>query len=114
MMDQLLRKLMGDNDPRGMQGIMSRGANVYRGTSNAAHSGGGIDYPINRASPTGSSLSAGKSQAVGQFNPQQAAQQRIQMPAQNPLQNSEQAALAITPTLIQQYLESRRTTRPPL
>jgi hypothetical protein len=43
-MAALQRKLMGVPDARGPVGILSRGANVYRGTSLHAHSGGGPQY----------------------------------------------------------------------
>lgn len=38
------QELNGIGDARSMPGIFSRGANVYNGTSLAAHSGGGVQY----------------------------------------------------------------------
>lgn len=35
---------MGVKDPRGIQGIFSRGANVYNGGTSSAHSGGGKQF----------------------------------------------------------------------
>lgn len=32
------------NDPRGLEGILARGSNVYNGAGNAAHSGGGPQF----------------------------------------------------------------------
>lgn len=51
MNEALLRRLMGIKDARGKVGIYSRGKNVYRGGSNAAHAGGGVQYgrPTNEA-----------------------------------------------------------------
>jgi len=39
-------------DPRGLQGIMSRGRNVYRGGSSAAHMGGGPQFGRPPSVPT--------------------------------------------------------------
>lgn len=47
----LQRRLLGVNDPRGPQGIMSRGANVYNGGSPSAHSGGGPQFGRPRTNP---------------------------------------------------------------
>lgn len=62
----LMGKLQGNKDSRGLQGILSRGTNVYNGGSTAAHSGGGPQFgrpkknpvPANRssASPTGQAM----------------------------------------------------------
>lgn len=41
--DALKRRLSGNKDSRGPQGIMSRGKNVYNGGTNAARSGGGAN-----------------------------------------------------------------------
>lgn len=38
------RRLRGMKDPRSTVGIMSRGKNIYKGTSHAAHSGGGPQF----------------------------------------------------------------------
>ena len=46
------KKLMGLQDAKGMRGILSRGKNVYNSTSNAAHSGGGIQYGRPKGSKT--------------------------------------------------------------
>ena len=50
MDENILKKLNGIQDARGMRGILSRGKNVYRAGSNAAHKGGGISYPKVRKS----------------------------------------------------------------
>lgn len=36
--------IMGQKDSRGMIGKLARGANIYNGTSNAAHKGGGQQF----------------------------------------------------------------------
>lgn len=41
---QLLKKLMGFQDSRGPVGMYSRGTNVYNGTTNSAHIGGGAQF----------------------------------------------------------------------
>lgn len=49
---QRMKKLSGEKDSRGLQGILSRGTNVYNATSNAAMSGkgrAGIGRPSNAA-----------------------------------------------------------------
>lgn len=43
-MEELMRLLSGMKDSRGPQGIAARGANIYNGTSNAAHRGGGPQF----------------------------------------------------------------------
>lgn len=40
----LLDKLLGLDDSRSTRGILSRGANVYKGGSASAHKGGGAQY----------------------------------------------------------------------
>lgn len=42
--DSIERRLRGQKDSRSTQGIMSRGANVYNGGSNAAQRGGGSQF----------------------------------------------------------------------
>lgn len=59
------------SDPRGKQGIYSRGMNVYNGGSNSAHSGGGPQFGRPR---TGFALGrvlpgSGREQAPGQNRP---------------------------------------------
>lgn len=47
MLELLMKKmkeLQGHKDARGLQGILSRGKNVYNSTSNAAQSGGGSQF----------------------------------------------------------------------
>lgn len=39
-----MRRLMGLKDARGKVGMYSRGKNVYRGGTHAAHAGGGVRY----------------------------------------------------------------------
>lgn len=39
-----MQTLQGLQDPRGPTGILSRGKNVYNATSQAAQSGGGMQY----------------------------------------------------------------------
>jgi hypothetical protein len=41
---QTIQTLSGAKDPRGPQGILSRGKNVYDATTHAAQSGGGMQY----------------------------------------------------------------------
>lgn len=46
-LEQLMKQiqtLSGMQDPRGPQGILSRGKNVYDATTHAAQSGGGLQY----------------------------------------------------------------------
>lgn len=43
-MNNLLQSLSGEKDSRGIQGIFSRGKNVYHGGIGAAHSGGGPQF----------------------------------------------------------------------
>lgn len=81
-MDRILQLLLGGggiNDPRSLQGIFSRGSNIYNGASSAAHSGGGIDYPAMRQSPSQPSF------ITGDLTPPQglaqAAQSRLQRSA---------------------------------
>lgn len=54
------RRLQGLQDSRSRIGILSRGKNIYNGTSYAAHSGGGPQYgrPVGSrdVSPTRSSI----------------------------------------------------------
>lgn len=38
------KKMAGEKDSRGPIGIFARGKNVYKGGSQAAHSGGGIQF----------------------------------------------------------------------
>lgn len=40
----LLKELHGQPDSRGLKGILSRGKNVYKGTSSRAHAGGGKQF----------------------------------------------------------------------
>jgi hypothetical protein len=40
----LQKRLMGMKDPRGLEGIFSRGKNVYNSASSSAQSGGGQQY----------------------------------------------------------------------
>lgn len=42
--DKNLRAVMGIVDARSKRGILSRGANIYKGGSNAAHKGGGPQF----------------------------------------------------------------------
>lgn len=39
-----MRRLLGLKDSRGKVGIYSRGKNVYRGGTHAAHAGGGVQF----------------------------------------------------------------------
>lgn len=41
MMMKKIKELQGHKDSRGLQGILSRGSNVYNSTSKAAQSGSG-------------------------------------------------------------------------
>lgn len=40
----LMKELSGHQDSRSLKGILSRGANVYKGGSSRAHSGGGKQF----------------------------------------------------------------------
>lgn len=51
MNSALQKRLLGQVDSRGMQGIFSRGKNIYHGGTNAAHSGGGPQYGRPRKRP---------------------------------------------------------------
>lgn len=51
MKDAIERRLTGVQDSRGPVGIAARGANIYRGGSSAAHSGGGAQYGRPRTNP---------------------------------------------------------------
>lgn len=42
--EALLKRIQGQKDPRGPVGELARGKNVYKGVSNRAHSGGGLQY----------------------------------------------------------------------
>ncbi len=44
MNETLLKELMGLQDSRKRRGIYSRGRNIYRGGSTAAHRGGGVQF----------------------------------------------------------------------
>lgn len=44
MNKQLQKRLLGIQDPRGKQGIFSRGANVYNAGTSVAHAGGGPQF----------------------------------------------------------------------
>ncbi len=44
MNNAIQKRLTGIQDSRGPVGIAARGANIYRGGSHAAHSGGGPQY----------------------------------------------------------------------
>jgi hypothetical protein len=47
MLEELMKTmkaLQGVPDSRGLQGILSRGKNVYNSTSTAAHMGGGMQF----------------------------------------------------------------------
>lgn len=43
-MDKTIKILQGHHDARSLRGRMARGNNVYKGTSQAAHRGGGIQF----------------------------------------------------------------------
>lgn len=58
------RRLMGQKDSRSTQGIISRGANVYKGGTSAARTGGGP----NIGRPTGSGTGGGAGAAGGSLN----------------------------------------------
>lgn len=43
-LQSLLKELHGHKDSRSLKGILSRGANVYKGGSSRAHFGGGQQF----------------------------------------------------------------------
>lgn len=72
--DAVRRRLQGMVDPRSKVGILSRGANVYKGVTNVAQSGGGPQY--------------GRPQGSGDVNPlQSAANRRVARKNRTPVGN---------------------------